>query len=179
MKKIILIVLIISSSKIYSQTNSTVERSFSQHLIQENILILEKDNNIIHDPDLISIKLDTIGSYYIDIIFLKFKVGNRINKVNDKLNISFNSSSCNEFILAYNVWNYKSYRLKGFNGNDLLFLIRDINKLSYRDYKTSKLLRELNELNLGLNFKDLYRALSKFDFDAECLKQCTDPVNIN
>lgn len=80
----------------------------------------------------------------------------------------------NEYVLAFNINNYTSYRLKGFNGNDLLFLLRDISRISSSKISSKKLLLSLNNLNIGVDFTGIYKALLKLDFDADCLKTCSD-----
>ena len=88
--------------------------------------------------------------------------------------ISFSSSSCTDYILGFNINSQTTYRLKGFNGNDLLFLIRDINNISSSKSSSKKLLLSLNDLNIGLDFSAIYKALLNLNFEAECLKICSD-----
>lgn len=177
MKNILLIILYIYSINIYSQEIIKSNTSFKLHLLKEGIMILNKknNNNLLFRPDLIKIGLDTVGDYNTDVLFLRFKLGeNLVHSLDENIEVYFNSSSCDEYIMAYNVNNYRSYRLKGFNGNDLLFMLRDINTSSNSKKSYKRLLVKLNNLNIGLNFKDIYKALLNFKFETECLKVCSD-----
>ncbi len=175
MKNILLIILSIFSINIYSQENIKSNTSFKLHLLKEGIMILNNNNDLLFRPDLIKIELDTIGDYNTDVLFLRFKLGeNLVHSLDEDIEVYFNSSSCYEYIIAYNVNNHRSYRLKGFNGNDLLFMLRDINISSNSKKSYKRLLIKLNNLNIGLNFKNIYKALLNFKFESECLKVCSD-----
>lgn len=178
MKKIIITFLVLLPFKKNAQSNSDVGRSFLLHFLQENILILENDaNEKKYDVENLIIDVDSIGAYYTDIVFYKFVLGkNIIRDKEEKMKISFNSSSCNEYILAYDSINNFTFRLKGFNGNDLLFLLDDIKKVSFIKRTSKKILSELSEINIGINFHELYKALINLNFDSPSLKKCSDPI---
>lgn len=175
MKKLFLTLLMFSSI-VYSQENE-VQNKFILHLLNEDILIVKNEQNDRNfDPEKLNIELDTLDSnHYVDVLFLKFKFGeSSINVKDNKLEINYNNSSCNEYVLAYNIVNRNSYRLKGFNGNDLLFLIKDLEGLSYTPNTIKKIVADLNELNIGIDFKAIYKALMRLDFNAECLRTCSE-----
>ncbi|MDD3005395.1 hypothetical protein [Flavobacterium sp.] len=175
MKKIFLIICI-SSLNMYSQINDA-RNNFVIRLLEENILTIENDQNEKNfDPQKVEIEVDTLNSnYFVDILFLKFKFNqNKLIVTDQNFKLGFSSSSCDEYILAYNTKDHRSYRLKGFNGNDLLFLLRDLEKLSYISSSPKKIVSELHFLNIGIDFKSIYKALMKLDFEAECLKACID-----
>ena len=179
MKRLLLIVLCIYNLNMFSQKriNATTATAFGLHFVGEEIMVVNNrsDKSILYGTDLINIEVDTLNNYNTDILFLKFKLGkNKVHSLDESTEVYFNSSSCNEYILAFNITNHSSYRLKGFNGNDLLFLLRDINNLSSSKSSTKKLLLSLNNLNIGINFTDIYKALLNLNFEAECLKVCSD-----
>lgn len=178
MKKIFLILLAFCSLSSHSQKINAIERQFALHFLQENILEM-KDNltgENCYNIENIRIDLDTLNNYNTDILFFRFKIGkNKLETNNEKWEIYFNSSSCDEYILAFNIYTNNSYRLKGFGGNDFFFLIRDINKLSDPPQKLKKLLSDLNDLNIGINFKNLHKSLLSQNFEDEFLIECLEP----
>jgi hypothetical protein len=148
------------------------------HFIEEKILVIsdKKTQEVKYDADLVEIQVDNLGNYYSDIMFYKFELGrNKVNVENEKLDVFFNSSSCNEYIIAFNLQNNRSYRLKGFYGNDLLSLVRDIDSSSTVRKKIKNIIDELDDLLIGVNFNDIFKAIKRFDFTADCLKSCTQP----
>lgn len=177
MKRLILITLCVYNLNMFSQTSKNIGTAFGLHFVEEGIMVLNNrsNKNILYNTDLINIEVDTLNNYNTDILFYRFKLGkNEVQSLDESIEISFNSSSCNEYILAFNINSRISYRLKGFNGNDLLFLLRDINNLSSFKISSKKLLLSLNNLDVGVDFIAIYKALIKLDFEAECLKVCTD-----
>lgn len=177
MKKNLLIILLIYNISGFSQENLNVNNTFSSRFIEERIVLINKknDKSVLNNSNLISIEVDSLNNYNSDILFYRFKIGkNKIQPLDENIEISFNSSSCNEYVLAFNLNNYSSYRLKGFNGNDLLFLLRDINRLSSSKISSKKLLLLLNNLNIEVDFTGIYKALLNLDFEADCLKTCSD-----
>ncbi|MCD0476766.1 hypothetical protein LPB87_20425 [Flavobacterium sp. EDS] len=182
MKKLILILFFAFSLNCHSQTSSTtsssIERSFILHFIQENVLVIKDktDKRNVYNPEVINIEIDTLGNYGSDILFCKFKLGkNKIKSMDEKLEIYLKTSSCDEYILAYNIESKEFFRIKGFNGNDLFSLMKSINQSSTEQKSIKKILSELNEINIGVDFTDIYNALKKFNFEADCLKTCSDP----
>lgn len=177
MKSFLLILLLIYNTIGFSQGKPNINNAFGLRFIEERIVVLNNNNNnnVLNNPNLISIEVDSLNNYNSDILFYKFKLGkNKVQPLDESIEISFNSSSCNEYVLAFNINNYTSYRLKGFNGNDLLFLLRDISSISSSKISSKKLLLSLNNLNIGVDFTGIYKALLKLDFEAECLKTCSD-----
>ncbi|OYQ49256.1 hypothetical protein CHU92_00405 [Flavobacterium cyanobacteriorum] len=177
MKSYLLIILSIYNAIGFSQEKPNINDAFGLRFIEERVIVLNKknDKSVLNNPNLISIEVDSLNTYNSDILFYRFKLGkNKVQLLDESIEISINSSSCNEYILALNINNYTSYRLKGFNGNDLLFLLRDINRLSSSKISSKKLLLSLSNLNIGVDFSGIYKALLSLDFEAECLKTCSD-----
>jgi hypothetical protein len=177
MRGLLLIILFIYSITGFSQKSSYIKTAFGLYFIEEGIIVINNklDKSILYNVDLINIEVDSLNNYSSDLLFYRFKLGkNTVTCLNDKIEVSFNSSSCDEYILAFNINNNSSYRLKGFKGNDLLFLLRDIDKLSSSKNSSKKTLSSLNNLNIGLDFMAIYKALLKLDFEAECLKVCSE-----
>lgn len=179
MKKIILFTLLINTANVFSQNNEIVNNAFGLHFIQEKIMLIKNttDSTILQNANLINIEVDSLNNYNSEIVFYKFKLGtNKVNILNNQIDVSFNSNSCGEYILAFNLRNEISYRLKGFNGNDLLFLLRDINYVYNPKKKHKNLLSSLNNLKIGLDFKAIYNDLLNLDFESENLKVCSEPL---
>lgn len=85
--------------------------------------------------------------------------------------------NCINYILCINRFNGKSYRLKGFSGNDLFNLFADVNKekeLSNKPAITIK--RFLRDFGIdSVDLACLYRALKHGSYDVSkypCLKTC-------
>ncbi len=175
MKKFFTIVFLATFLISYSQNNN-IQKSFLLRFYEEEILIVkDKQNKSIYDIDKLNIKIDTLAEYGANVVICKFVFGeNRIKSLDENLNITYNSSSCRDYIMAYDVFNKTTYRLQGFNGNDLLFLIKDIRESAYNDLPVKKILTRLNRSGAGLDFLAIYKALQKLDFDADCLKVCSD-----
>lgn len=177
MKSFLLILLSIYNTIGFSQEKPDINNAFGLRFLEERIIVLNKknDKSVLNNPNLIRIEVDSLNNYNSDILFYRFQLGkNKAQPLDENIEISFKSSSCNEYVLAFNINNYTSYRLKGFNGNDLLFLLRDINRTLSSKTSSKKLLSSLNDLNIGVDFKGIYRALLSLDFEAECLKTCSD-----
>jgi hypothetical protein len=178
MKKIIILVIIVNALNVFSQKKN-VSNAFGLHFIQEKILIMKNtiDDKISYDLNFINIEVDSLNNYDSEIVFYRFKLGsNIVNILNNKIDVSFTSNSCDEYILAFNLRNETSYRLKGFNGNDLLFLLRDINYIYNPKKKYKNLLSSLNNLKIGLDFKAIFNDLLNLDFESENLKVCSKPI---
>ncbi|NCP07229.1 MAG: hypothetical protein GW863_12940 [Flavobacteriales bacterium] len=176
MKKNLLILIMLLSVSGYSQNIDVISKHFTLSLINEGILTIEdiKSDNLYYDVDLIRLELDSIGNYYEDIYFYRFTIGkNKI--INDKnVKVALSASSCEEFILAFSFVADVKYRLKGFHGNDLLFLLRDIKKnTGYRE-NYNEILSDLNVFINDINFKEVYEALINLDFDSPSLKNCKE-----
>lgn len=178
MKKLILIFFIGFTFQTFSQVNDKIKKAFALRLIEEEILVIEDkySKEILLDPNLVNVEVSFLGQYYSDIVFYDFKVGeNKIDTNDNKLSIFFNSSSCNTYILAFNLDNNRSYRIKGFYGNDLLFLIKDIYEVDTERKNVKNIINELDNLDVNVDFKSIFNAIKKFDFNADCLKACSEP----
>ncbi|MBN9285642.1 MULTISPECIES: hypothetical protein [unclassified Flavobacterium] len=178
MKKLVMVLFLITSLNAFSQANNDIKKSFVLRFLEENIVVVKnKDTKYnLYNPDFIEIEINNLNNYDSDYMFYRFKLGENTIKANDeKLEILFNSSSCNEYILALNIINKKSYRIKGFNGNDFLFLLKDISELSTERKTIKKIVSELDKIHIGVNFTDIYNALKKLDYNADCLKSCSEP----
>jgi hypothetical protein len=177
MKKLFLITSLVFALNVHSQINYNIERSFLLEFLKENVLIVKtKEGKSIFDIEKLNIKVDSLNMYQGDFLFFKldFK-NNEIKSAENNLEISYSSSSCTEYVMAYDIQSKSTYRLQGFKGNDLLFLLRDIHKNSYSKGSVKETLSELNDLNIGgVDFKSIYKALRKLDFNAKCLKVCSD-----
>lgn len=132
----------------------------------------------------IKLKLDTLQSYgfsnnYVFLI-LPMKNGVMYNDTIIKSDSSFFlfiGDNCSDYILAINKSNGKSYRLKGFNGNDFFNLFADINKrferLNQRTITVKKFLKEYTVSTV--DFGCLYNALKSGEYNLlkyPCLKGC-------
>ncbi len=181
-KKLFLGLLIsLCCNGVYSQNMDMVKKAFITHLSQEGIMkIKEKDSNKYVDNfyylDSIDIDLDSITSLpplHNNIIF-KYELGeNQISINSNQLELEFNLSSCNGFILAVSDEG-NSYRLRGFRGNDLLFLLRDIRSSLYEDRSYKQLVNDYHKFIKELDFKCIYESLLSQNLDAECLKSCAN-----
>lgn len=177
MKTVILFIFIVFSTFVYSQKEDEIGKTFVLNFLNEKSLILKDTIELkkIYNSNALEIETTFINDYNSDILFYKFELGkNKVTILKNNLDVSFCMSSCTVYILAYNIRNNKSYKLKGFAGNDLFFLLQDIRHYSQKKKSLNKILNELNQLNIGLDFKVVQIALSKFDFEAECLKICSD-----
>ncbi len=127
--------------------------------------------------DSIEIELDTIVEIpgVLNFILYKFQLGkNKIKIKSSNKEILFNCSFCETYIITVDSENNNSYRLKGFNGNDLLFLLKEINKNSYKERHYSKIVKELQSFTDKVDFICIYESLIKGKLDSECLKPCKE-----
>ena len=97
--------------------------------------------------------------------------------------VSFSSTSpwrTKDLILAINTRNFRTYRLKGFDGNDFLDFMYDCIEDGQAD--SVKEFLKWNKVE-GLDFKCLYKALRKKNRSRykyyECLGRVNDPVTIS
>ncbi len=155
---------------------------FISYLAQENIIAIKDTvtKRFVNDfkyLDTIEIELDTIVEIpsVLNLILYKFQLGkNKIKIKSSNKEILFNCSSCNTYIIAINSENKNSYRLKGFNGNDLLFLLKEINKNLYKKRRNGELVKELQTFTNEVDFICIYESIIKEKLDSECLKPCKD-----
>lgn len=186
--RIILVIICLSYSTFFysqngnDQNENDINRTFALNFLNENVLILKNigESNRIYNPDIVKIEVESLGNYNSNISFYKFELGkNKIIPLDKKLDITLQMSSCQEYVIAFNIENHKSYRIKGFDTNDLLFLIRDVDKSLYKRKKVKNILKELNDLSTKVDFICIYNSLKKMNFDSECLKDCIDGKKSN
>lgn len=177
MKTKLIIIIFIFITNANSQTKDIIQQKLLFHFIEEGILKIKDEFNKSKISDLkdVEINFDTIATYSNPrILFIRFNSNkNSINVKNEALQILFNDTSCDEFIIAITSED-KNYRIKGFDGNDLLFLLKEIHKKSYPQISCKKALSELDSTINGIDFKAIYKALITLNFDAECLQTCSD-----
>lgn len=96
---------------------------------------------------------------------------------------------CEKYIILFNTRNDRTYRLKGFHQNDLMFLIRDLQQEHYdRHGKKLRKKRILKRLSMGLleevDIMCIYKGLKSIDKSSNveteydkypCLDRCNDP----
>jgi hypothetical protein len=139
--------------------------------------------------DKVDLTLDTLSSKGFDdrYLFLRLSTTGGINYKNDAIRSDSSfalliESGCDEYVLALNKFNGKSYRLKGFQGNDFFSLFFDINRDLKRENKGSlslKLYRKNSSVDL-LDFDCLYTAFKSGEFNTEkypCLKSCENAMS--
>lgn len=156
------------------KTNVTNTKGFET---KDKNLLLFFDRNI-------KLKLDTLQSYGFSdgYIFLSLPMKNGV-MYNDTIIKSdssfflFIADNCSEYILVINKSNGKSYRLKGFSGNDFFNLFADINKqferLNQRIITIKKFLKDYSVSSV--DFGCLYSALKSGEYNKAkypCLKGC-------
>jgi hypothetical protein len=172
---IILTLLLLSNAR--SQSNEIIQKEFFLHFLEEDILTFKDaaGKKDVYDSKKVEIDFDTIGTYTRPyILFLRFDANKNQIKVKDKESeVLLNTTSCSEYLLAITSEG-NSYRLKGFNGNDLLFMLKEIHEQSYPQIPYKKILLELNNGNMDINFKAIYKALMNLDFNSKWLKPCNE-----
>lgn len=140
----------------------------------------------------IKLRLDTLQSYGFsgNYIFLGLSMKNGV-MYNDTIMKSdssfllFIENDCSNYVLAVNKYSGKSYRLKGFNGNDFFNLFIDINKqlerLNQKKITIKAFLK--NYTVTSIDFECLYNAFKFGRYDKEkypCLKGCeVEPTTIH
>ena len=180
-KKINKIVLILLACTFLSfqKSNDNVNQYFKSCLLGEGIVELRniKDNKRIYNADILYLETEEIGHYEGYLTFHRYKIGeNRISVTDKNVKLGLVTSSCYEYIIAHDIESNKSFRLKGFNSNDLFFLIESINKHSYEGKRSAKkILKDLNEyVDIDIDFIKLFEAIKKMKFDSEYLIKCID-----
>ncbi|MCC7522154.1 MAG: hypothetical protein IT220_11005 [Flavobacteriaceae bacterium] len=179
MKKTLIILIQLCYIVTYSQIeNDKIGRVFISYFYQENIMTLNK-SYVLTQIDSIEVNYDLIATYdFYTLKFYRFSLGkNKIGfKSNSNTKIIFNSSSCNDYVIAFDYERQIGYRLKGFNGNDLLFLLRDVNKKSYKKESLKKTLSKFKSISNEIDLECIYKSLTKLDFESDCLKECQNPL---
>ncbi len=180
---VILFTLFLGSRNANAQDRCNIDKDiFISYLAQENIIVIKDTvtKRFVNDfkyLDSIEIELDTIVEIpgVLNFILYKFQLGkNKIKIKSSNKEILFNCSFCETYIIAVDSENNNSYRLKGFNGNDLLFLLKEINKNSYKERHYSKIVKELQSFTDKVDFICIYESLIKGKLDSECLKPCKE-----
>lgn len=182
MKKTLVLFLFLSVMSGYSQEVNYGSKSIFLKLMDENALIIKNriNSELIHDISKIQIEIDTLGYYGPDIVLCKFQLGkNKIINNSEEIDLSFRMTKCNEYIWAYDFRSKRTFKLKGFFGNELLFLVNIIKNRAYEKKSTKKILRELTSLNVGFDFRKMYKALILSNFDDPILFVCSDGIISN
>ncbi len=183
MSIIILLILFLGLKNTNAQDRYNTDKDiFISYLAQENIIAIKDTvtKRFVNDfkyLDTIEIELDTIVEIpsVLNLILYKFQLGkNKIKIKSSNKKILFNCSSCDTYIIAINSENKNSYRLKGFNGNDLLFLLKEINKNLYKKRRNGKIVKELQTFTNEVDFICIYESIIKEKLDSKCLKPCKD-----
>jgi hypothetical protein len=180
MKKIVLIIIVLCTNSLFSQ-NITIRNQFiiKSHLLQEGALSIKDDTTMntvyrFNLIDSISIKLTAqqVFVYNSNYDFYDFHLNDSTVSIKSKHRI-VSSMFCDRFIIAIKKGTGESYRLKGFNGNDLLFLLSDISKntSTKKRPKFKKILKELESLYIALDFICIYKSLMT-GLNDECLQSC-------
>jgi hypothetical protein len=191
MRIVIILVFLLSQMKSIGQQSTDGEFIFKTQLFLEKANVVNVRGFDTKGKDLllffsqkVKFKLDTLqsygfaGTYYF--LSLSIKEGIKYNDTIIKSDSSFFlfiENGCANYILAVNKYNGKSYRLKGFNGNDFYNLFADINKqfekLNLKKINIKKFLKEYR-VN-SVDFNCLYAALKSGEYNKErypCLKSC-------
>lgn len=159
------------------------ENTFISELYVDGVIIMKNSNSGVYFDSYkylnsINIEIDTIAKLPIieDYVIFKFTLGkNKISLVSDNIELNFNSSSCSTFIIAINVINRKSYKLKGFSKNDILFLLDDLKKYHFENYNLKKIAKQIQSYTSELDFLCMYNSLVKNDLESDCLISCNEP----
>lgn len=160
----------------YGQNIEEIKKQFALSLLNEKIITIKDavSDNLYYDIDLIPLELDYIGNYFTDIYFYSFTLGKYKVIYDENLKIYLSASSCKEYILGFSFDADVKYRLKGFHGNDLLFLLRDIKKTTGYRKSHNEILLNLNLSINEIDFDEVYQALINLDFDSPSLKNCKE-----
>lgn len=176
MKKNLLMLIMFLTTSAYAQNIDSINKQFTLSLINDGVLTIEDitSGKLCYDVDLIQLKLDSIGNYFEDIYFYRITLGkNKI--IHDKsIKVSLSVSSCDEFIVAFSADGDIKYRLKGFPGNDLLFLLRDIKNTTSYKKNYSEILSDLNLFVEEIDFEEVYEALVNLNFESMSLRNCKE-----
>ena len=132
----------------------------------------------------INLRLDTLqsfgfsGNYFFFSLSMKKGVTyNGTTLKSDSSFLLFIGNDCSDYILAINKYTGKSYRLKGFGGNDFINLFFDINREFERlNEQKITIKRFLKDYHINsVDFGCLYNALKSGEYNKTkypCLKGC-------
>jgi len=160
--------------------NRDDEKIFISSLVNDNILSLQNKENKerIYSTDLIKITLDTLAndSYYLgtSFQFYKFNLGKNNIKYDDNIEALFNSSYCEEYILAIDS-SKNNYKLTGFRKNDIIYFIEAVKK-KFHDKTTKDILKFLKSNIKDIDFECIYKNVKNENFEAKCVKPCSDEI---
>jgi archaellum component FlaG (FlaF/FlaG flagellin family) len=177
-KHFFIIVLILISNCLFSQTQNKI---FLSNLLSERIIeIKDKINNKeSYNIDNINIGLDSLStsdysSNYIKLY--KFSLGkNSLNYDNNKFRILFNSSYCKSYVIAIDSEN-NSYKLSGFQKNDILYFVNMIKKKF--NYKTSVDALKFLKNNIDdFDFDCIYKSVKEEKLDSKCVIPCSEGIS--
>lgn len=179
MKKLVTFISFFTFNIIFCQ-NRDDEKIFISSLINDNILSLQSKENKerIYSSDLIKISLDTLNndSYYLGTSFKFYKFNLAKNSIEYGSNIEalFNSSYCEEYILAIDS-NKNNYKLTGFRKNDIIYFIEAVKK-KFHDKTTKDILKFLKNNITDIDFECIYKSFKNDNFEAKCIKPCSDEI---
>lgn len=178
MIKFCVLFIVFFSNSLFSQE---AERKFVINLMEEGILEIKdrKTNQKKYDMSLIEIDFDTVksSSYYFNENFRIYKFNldkNNVKYDSSKFLALFNSSYCNTYILALDSEN-NSYKLLGFQKNDILFFLNATRKI-FPDYRTKDILKFLKNNFNDLDFNCMYNSIKQEKFQEKCIKPCSDGI---
>lgn len=175
----------------YSQKSTDGEFMFKVQLFLEKANVLNVNGYDIKGEGLMSyfvdnitLKFDTLQSFgftgaYV-FLSLSLKSGLKLKDANLKSDSSlflFVENDCTNYVLAVNQTNGKTYRLKGFSGNDFFSLYVDNNKQLYYSNKSGLTMKVfLRDYGVnGVDFRCLYGAVKSGEYNYvkyPCLKSC-------
>lgn len=194
--KIYIILLIISTIKMYSQVNIDAVSIFKMHLFLDSKnkmdTIMTKNDSLYRAfCDVVILKLDTLkvsGDYYLtkSVFRPKFKFFqlneySYTKKLDEKELQLFWIYGDRISAIAINQETGKSYRLLGFDNNDFLFFLADFRE-AYKEKNGNELRIKQFFKNYSvdkLNFECLYKGLKKSEIDRikyPCLGRVSDII---
>jgi hypothetical protein len=103
------------------------------------------------------------------------------NKTKQLAFVSIPVDNCNGYVLCVNVTSGKSYRLRGFFGNDFMDLLKEVKAEYLTAYNKKLSTKEFLKKYFvtGVNFSCLYQGLSSGNTDTKnkpCLERCSDLI---
>lgn len=173
---IILISMCFQNSVAQNYNEEHIERILVSYFIQENIISCQKISDLVGKikPNIELIAEDNF--YNLSLYNFEFGHNSFEQDSSNVDNCVFHTSNCLQYMIIYNQKEKISYRIKGFNGNDFLFLIRDLKVESSRKIKNKELVESLFPLVDNLDLNCIYHSLLKRNWDSECLKVCNKPI---
>jgi len=198
-KYFLIAIFLILSIKIYAQQETDGKFLFKTWFFIEHVNVISRTEKTINCKDSVlfnlynnylDLKLDTLKSsgFSANYIFLSV-VSYKNNKIVNDSAIQYKRSgylsylsipvnNCEGYVLCVNKTNGKSYRIKGFSGNDFLCLLTEI-KEQYFLHNNKPLSNRFffkNYTTEGIDFNCIYNALVSGSYDNKlfpCLKHCS------